>query len=126
MRNRLNSANPTSLLTQSELRNSSQFNTDISNASRRSNGFISKQKKSGRLVLKCGKLTSVVSPRTREKANPISFEPGDTKGLGFEDAEQDSVLLELADLLSVLPAEPRVRTSQRTTLLKHSTRSTAH
>jgi hypothetical protein len=129
MRSRLNSTKPSSLLTKSELRNSSHSNTDLSTTSRRSNGAIPKPKKSGRLVLNCGKLTSVISPRAREKANPISFKPEVTKGLGFEDAEQDSVLLELADLLSVFPTKPRVRTTQRTVasegLFKNTTRSAA-
>jgi hypothetical protein len=47
------------------------------------------------------------------EASVIQFKASDTRTLGFEDAEQDSVLLELADLLSRSLTRPKVRVTHQ-------------
>lgn len=135
MRNRLSSAKHSSLLTKAQGRNSSASNLELTNTSRHSYGLslAGKAKKSTRRVLHCEKLSAhptEILDRLSAKTYRSPFKTEDTPSLGFEDAEHDSVLLELADLMSIVPAKPtRMKMSHRVVEtevpLKNSVRSLA-
>lgn len=126
MRTRLGSAKHSSLFTKSEVRNSSISHADLSNASRRSAGMtlIHKAKNSSRRILRCEKISAQPTARLEGKVSRMQFRSEETQSSGFEDAEQDSVLLELADLLSVAPAKlTKARMSHRTLVSKSTLKS---
>lgn len=109
MRSRLSSGKRTSLLTKEEGRNSSITNLDPPIAVRRSlrTNQPSKAKKTTRRILNC---ELPMTPREHRRPMPIHFSSEDTEALSIDETEQDSVLLELVDLLSF---EPVKRIKQR-------------
>lgn len=111
MRNRLGSPKASSLTLHLEARSSY---TDLTNTSRHIYGLslAGKAKKSTRRILHCEKLLPHTSQRQLQRLEPVQ-----SKGMltvGFDDAEQDSVLLKLADMLAAIPEKPRtIKARQR-------------